>query len=59
MPDELIQADLEQQNIVKVLPSWTLEPLSVYAVWPANIPINSIAHALIERIYQSFNSKIV
>ncbi|USA52560.1 LysR family transcriptional regulator [Acinetobacter sp. C32I] len=58
-PDELIQADLEQQNIVKVLPNWTLEPLSVYAVWPANIPINSIAHALIERIYQSFNSKIV
>ncbi|MCH7394703.1 LysR family transcriptional regulator [Acinetobacter dispersus] len=58
-PDELIQADLEQQNIVKVLPSWTLEQLSVYAVWPANIPINSIAHALIERIYQSFNSRIV
>ncbi|MBK5648632.1 LysR family transcriptional regulator [Acinetobacter proteolyticus] len=58
-PDELIQADLAQQNIVKVLPNWTLEPLSVYAVWPANIPVNSIAHALIERLYQSFNSKIV
>lgn len=58
-PDELIQADLAQQNIVKVLPNWTLEPLSVYAVWPANIPVNSIAHALIERLYQSFNSKRV
>ncbi len=58
-PDELIQADLAQQNIVKVLPNWTLEPLSVYAVWPANIPVNSIAHALIEWLYQSFNSKRV
>ncbi|WEI19485.1 LysR family transcriptional regulator [Acinetobacter proteolyticus] len=58
-PDELIQADLAQQNIVKVLPNWTLEPLSVYAVWLTNIPVNSIAHALIERLYQSFNSKRV
>ena len=58
-PDELIQADLDQQKIVRVLPDWLLEPLSVYAVWPANIPINGIAHALIERIYQSFNSPIV
>lgn len=58
-PDELIQADIEQQNIVEVLPEWKLEPLSVYAVWPANIPINGIAHALIEKIYESFNPKIV
>ena len=58
-PDELIQADLEQQNIVRVLPDWVLDPLSVYAVWPANIPINGIVHALIEWLYQSFNSKTV
>lgn len=58
-PDYLMQADIEQQNIVEVLPEWKLEPLSVYAVWPANIPINGIAHALIEKIYESFNPKIV
>ncbi|ENX38430.1 LysR family transcriptional regulator [Acinetobacter sp. NIPH 2100] len=58
-PDYLMQEDIEQQNIVEVLPEWKLEPLSVYAVWPANIPINGIAHDLIEKIYESFNPKIV
>ncbi|EPF94545.1 transcriptional regulator [Acinetobacter gyllenbergii] len=58
-PDDLIQADLEQGKVVKVLPAWILEPLRVYAVWPANIPMNGIAYALLERLYQSFNAKRV
>ncbi|MEB6667490.1 LysR family transcriptional regulator [Acinetobacter vivianii] len=56
-PDYLTQSDIDQQKVVQVLPAWKLEPLSVYAVWPANIPINGIAHDLIGKIYESFNPK--
>lgn len=57
-PDYLIEADLQNQKVVKVLPEWELEPLNVYAVWHANVPISGIAYALIDKIYTSFNHHI-
>lgn len=54
-PDYLIEEDLQNNRLLKVLPEWELKPLNVYAVWPANIAISGIAYALIQKIYDSFN----
>lgn len=54
-PDDLIREDLSTGKVVKVLPQWKLQPLSVYAIWPANLPIGGVAYHLIEKIYASFN----
>lgn len=56
-PDYLIKNDIVKGDIVKVLPQWELQPLNVYAIWPANLPINSIAYSLINKIYSSFNNE--
>ncbi|WPO67485.1 LysR family transcriptional regulator [Acinetobacter haemolyticus] len=56
-PNYLIKNDIISGDIVKVLPQWELQPLNVYAIWQANLPINSIAYLLINKIYSSFESK--
>jgi len=56
-PDYLIENDILRGNVVRVLPQWKLQPLNVYAIWSANLPINSIAYSLINKIHSSFNSK--
>lgn len=57
-PDYLIQDDLDNQRIVRVLPEWELEPLNVYAVWHANVSKNSTVYALIDHIYCLFNNHV-
>lgn len=57
-PDYLIQDDLDNQRIVRVLPEWELEPLNVYAVWHANVPKSSTVYALIDHIYCLFNNHV-
>lgn len=54
-PDYLTNDDIQNDYIVRVLPKWELEPLDVYAVWPANVPISSITYTLIKKIHASFN----
>lgn len=56
-PDYLSKNDILSGDIVRVLPQWELQPLNVYAIWPGNLPINSIAYSLINKIYSSFNDK--
>lgn len=56
-PNYLIKNDIIRGDIVRVLPDWELQPLHVYAIWPSNLPINSIAYALINKIYSSFSGK--
>lgn len=34
LPETLARAGIERGDFVHLLPSWTLEPLSLYAVWP-------------------------
>ncbi|RMQ46618.1 putative HTH-type transcriptional regulator LtrA [Pseudomonas cichorii] len=56
-PNYLSDDGIRRNEIVAVLPEWTLEPLKVYAVWPANISTSSIAYTLINVIYDSLNSR--
>lgn len=55
-PDYLIHDDLLKGKVTKVLPQWRLQPLRVYAIWPANLPTRGAAYHLIEKIYSAFNT---
>lgn len=57
-PPNYLSADgVRSKELVAVLPEWTLEPLKVYAVWPANISSSSIAYRLINSLYDAFNGQ--
>lgn len=56
-PNYLIKNDIIRGDLVRVLPQWELQPLHVYAIWSSNLPINSIAYSLINKIYSLFESK--
>lgn len=56
-PNYLSDEDIRRNEVVAVLPEWTLEPLKVYAVWPPNISTSSIAYTLINSIYNAFNAR--
>lgn len=55
-PRYLSENDVKRAEMQEVLPDWSLEPLKVYAIWPANISTSSIAYKLINNIYNSFES---
>lgn len=55
-PNYLSDQGISDEEVISVLPEWTLEPLKVYAVWPPNISTSSAAYTLINVIYDSFNS---
>jgi DNA-binding transcriptional LysR family regulator len=55
-PRYLSEDDVKREKIQEVLPDWSLEPLKVYAIWPANISTSSIAYKLINNIYNSVES---
>jgi DNA-binding transcriptional LysR family regulator len=42
VPEFLASDDLAKGVIVEVLPSWRLDALGVYAVWPPNAPRQSL-----------------
>ncbi|MBI6856184.1 LysR family transcriptional regulator [Pseudomonas cichorii] len=56
-PNYLSDEGIRRNEIVAVLPEWTLDPLKVYAVWPPNITTSSIAYTLINTLYDSFSSR--
>lgn len=56
-PNYLSDEPIRRNELVAVLPEWSLEPLKVYAVWPSNVSTNSIAYTLINRIYDAFSSR--
>lgn len=56
-PNYLSDEGIRRNEVVAVLPEWTLDPLKVYAVWPPNIATSSIAYTLINTIYNAFNSR--
>jgi DNA-binding transcriptional LysR family regulator len=54
-PRYLSEGDVRRGEMQEVLPDWSLEPLKVYAIWPANISTSSIAYKLINDIYNAFD----
>lgn len=49
-PTYLAREGIARGLVTEVLPEWSLEPLEVFAVWPANLPRSSVAHRLIEHL---------
>jgi DNA-binding transcriptional LysR family regulator len=49
-PDFLVQTDASHEAVCRLLPEWSLEPLSVHALWPANLSKRSLAYAVIEAV---------
>ncbi|MFO0631973.1 MAG: LysR family transcriptional regulator [Nannocystaceae bacterium] len=47
VPTAMARAELDARRLVEVLPTWPLETLGVYAVWPANAPRSGLALRLI------------
>jgi len=41
-PIYLVEKEIDQGTLVHVLPEWSVEPLPLYAVWPANVTNNSL-----------------
>lgn len=54
-PEYLSEGGIRRGEVVAVLPDWTLEPLQVHAVWPANVSASSAAYALVNALYDAFN----
>ncbi|MEW6991133.1 LysR family transcriptional regulator [Colwelliaceae bacterium 6441] len=46
-PDYLIDREIKNNVLVELLPSWTVEPIPLYAVWPSNAFQNSNAKRLL------------
>lgn len=49
-PDFLVQAELSPAAVCRLLPEWSLEPLPVHALWPANLSNRSLAYAVIDAV---------
>jgi DNA-binding transcriptional LysR family regulator len=48
---------LGRGEIIEILPGWALMPLTVHAVWPANISASSLAYLLINRLHHQFSGQ--
>ena len=53
----LIENDLKTGRLVEVLPTWRVDPLSVYGVWPINTPRASLTNLFIEFLVNEQNKK--
>jgi DNA-binding transcriptional LysR family regulator len=49
-------ADLAARALVRVVPEWSLAPLTVHAVWPGNMPSTSLAFRLINGLHGRLGS---
>lgn len=47
-PDYLVKNALNNEELLEILPEWQVEPLLLFAVWPANIIENSNARRLVD-----------
>jgi len=47
-PSFLVEEDIQRHRLVEPIPSWGVESLSVYAVWPPNVSRESLTFRLID-----------
>lgn len=49
-PAFMCRDDLHSAKMLHVLPQWQLEPITVHALWPNNLPTNSIAYQFVQHL---------
>ena len=47
-PDFLVNKAIETGELIEVFPGWKVEPISLYAVWPGNVSLNSNARIFLD-----------
>lgn len=52
-PDFLVRTDPTRDALIRLLPEWALDALSVHAVWPANLSKRSLAHTVLESVTEA------
>lgn len=50
LPEYLAADDVAAGRMRYVLPSWSLRPVTVYAVWPPNAPKHGLTHLLLDHL---------
>lgn len=50
VPEFLAEADIAGGDVRDVLPGWTVDPVGVYAVWPANAPKHGLSRLLVDSL---------
>lgn len=48
LPSCLVEQDIEQGRLVRLVPDWLLPKIGVYAVWPPNVSKTGLAMRLVE-----------
>lgn len=49
-PDYLVDHEVARGALCPILPEWSVEPMPLYAVWPANAAMNNNTRALVEHL---------
>lgn len=52
VPDYLAEDDIAAGRVQHVLPDWQLDPVDVFAVWPANAPRHGLIRLLVDWLTQ-------
>ncbi len=52
-PLAMARAAIQSGALIAMITAWSLEPLGVSAVWPANVPADSGVHRLVEAMCQA------
>ncbi len=56
VPDFLIEEDVAKGSLQYVLQDWTVEPLDVFAVWPANAPKDGLIKHFVNYVSASMHT---
>jgi len=48
VPEFLVEPDISKGNLQYVLPQWTTEPVTTYAVWPSNAPKHGLTKHFVD-----------
>jgi DNA-binding transcriptional LysR family regulator len=52
-PIDMSAAAVARGDLVTLVPDWSLEPLKVSAIWPANVPAASSVHRLVNAMCEA------
>jgi len=54
-PHYLVEDYLAEGQLVEVLPNWQVEPIDVYAIWPANTPKTGLTQRFVDYLLEALN----